>query len=175
MASTFSQRVINFDDWREIVFFLLGAVGGIVILALTILVGVGLLTWDSEVTVSGPVTISSEWAELTPRKPLVPAKQYQLILLEVDPSEALVVDNLHLEHIQLGNGIHLKPEIQLIDSQGNVFVAEVYRSPVPSYLDNSIVGNVESLPQDRKYTKVRVRSNAPVRLSRIIWYCSKMK
>ena len=113
--------------------------------------------------------------EFSPEKPLVPSKQYQVILLEVDPAEALVVDNSNLERIQLGNGVLLKPEIQLVDSQGNVFVAEVYRSPVPSYLDDSIVGNVPNLPQDREYTKVRVRSNAPVHLVRIVWYCSKTK
>ena len=96
-------------------------------------------------------------------------------MLDVDPSEGLVVDNSHLERMQLASGVLLKPEIELVDSQGNVFVAEVHRAPVPSSSDNGIIGYVPELPQDRAYTKVRVRSNVPVRLSRIVWECSKAK
>ena len=175
MTSSFTQRVINFDDRREVVFFTVAIFFALAILSLVIWVALTLLTWNSVTTVSGPLTLSTEWIELSPKEPLHPSKQYQLILLEVDPAEALVVDNTKLERIQLGNGVLLKPEIQLVDSKGNVFIAEVYRSPVPSYLDNSIVGNVQDLPQDRVYTKVRVRSDAPVRLTRIVWYCSKTK
>ncbi len=175
MTSSFTPRAINFDDWREVVFLTFGSLLGLTVLVIVAWFVIGLLTWNSVETVSGPVTVSSQWMEFSPEKPLLPAKQYQVILLEVDLAEALVVDNLNLEHIQLGSGVVVKPEIELVDSQGNVFIAEVYRSPVPSYLDNSIVGNVRDLPQDRKYTKVRVRSNAPVRLARIVWYCSKTK
>ena len=175
MTSNFTQRAINFDDWREVVFFTVGGLFGVIVLVIVTWFAIHLLTWDSEQTVSGPVTLSSQWMEFSPEKPLLPSKQYQIILLEVDPADALVVDNSNLERIQLGNGVLLNPEIQLVDSQGNLFEAEVYRSPVPSYLDNSIVGNVPGLPQDRKYTKVRVRSNTPVHLARIVWYCSKTK
>jgi hypothetical protein len=175
MTSSFTQRVINFDDWREVVFFTVGILFAITVLGFVTWFVIGMLTWDSERTVSGPVTVSSQWVEFSPEKPLLPSKQHQMILLEAEPFEALVVDNSNLERIRLGNGVLLEPEIQLVDSQGNIFVAEVYRSPVPSYLDNSIVGNVRGLPQDRKYTRVRVRSNATVHLARIVWYCSKSK
>jgi hypothetical protein len=175
MTSIFTDRRTNFDDYRNVVFLTVGSLCTVIVLGVLACLTIFLLTWSSEEMVTGPVLISSQWAEFSPRKPLVPAKQYQVILLEVDPAEALVVDNSNLERIQLGNGVLLKPEIELVDSEGNIFVAEVYRSPVPSYLDNSIVGNVRDLPQDRRYTKVRVRSNVPVRLSRIVWYCSKTK
>ena len=75
MASTFTQRAINFDDWREVVFFTFVGICAVVILGLATWLVVDLATWDSEQSVSGPVTVSSQWAEFMPRKPLRPAKQ----------------------------------------------------------------------------------------------------
>jgi hypothetical protein len=175
MANNFRQRAINLDDKREVSLFIVAGVGA---LALLVIVG-GLIYWfatsDSEQIVSGPVSLSSQWTEFVPQKPLRPLKQSQEIVLDVDPSEGLVEDNLHLERIQLSNGSLLLPQIQLVDSQGKVFDAEVSRYPVPSLYKNGISGYVSNLPRDREFTKVRVRSDSPVRLSRIVWHCHNGK
>ena len=175
MANNFRQRAINLDDKREVSLFIVAGVGA---LALLVFVG-GLIYWfatsDSEQIVSGPVSLSSQWTEFVPQKPLRPLKQSQEIVLDVDPSEGLVEDNLHLERIQLSNGSLLLPQIQLVDSQGKVFDAEVSRYPVPSLYKNGISGYVSNLPRDREFTKVRVRSDSPVRLSRIVWHCHNGK
>lgn len=154
------------------------SVAGVGALVLLVLVGgfiYGFATSDSEEIVSGPVSLSSQWTEFIPGKPLRPLKQSQEIVLDVDPSEGLIEDNLHLKRIQLSNGLLLRPQIQLVDSQGNVFDAEVSRYPVPSLYKNGISGYVSSLPQDREFTKIRVRSDSPVRLSRIVWHCHNGK
>ena len=170
MASTFTPRAINWDDWREVALF---AFAGICLVGL-LLFGTRLVyeiaTTDSEEIVSGPVTLTPQWTEFVPGKPLRQAKQFQEIVLDVEASEGLVEDNLHGERIQLANGVLLHPQIQIIDSQGNVFDAGVSRYPVPSLYKNGISGQFSRLPGDGMIAKVRVRSDSPVRLSRIVWH-----
>jgi hypothetical protein len=175
MASNFRPRAINLDDWREVTLFVVAGVCG---LALLVFVGdliYAIASSDSEQIVSGPTTLSAQWTEFAPRKPLRPSKQTQEIVLDVEPSEGLVEDNLHPERMQLSNGVFLHPQIQLVDSQGNLFNAEVSRYPVPSLYKNGLSGYVSDLPKDRTFTKVRVRSDSPVRLSRIVWHCHQGK
>jgi hypothetical protein len=175
MSNNFRGRAINLDDWREVSLFIVAGVGALVLLVSVGALVYGFATADSEQIVSGPVTLSSQWTEFVPQKPLQPLKQSQEIVLDVDPSEGLIEDNLHLERIQLSNGPLLRPQIQLVDSQGNVFEAEVSRYPVPSLYKNGISGYVSSLPRDREFTRIRVRSDFPVRLSRIVWHCHNGK
>ena len=66
MTSSFTQRIINFDDWREVVFFTVGSLFAVIVLGVVTWVAIGLLTWDSEKTVSGPVTVSTQWMEFSP-------------------------------------------------------------------------------------------------------------
>jgi hypothetical protein len=175
MASNFSPRVINFDDWREVLLVSIAALCGALLL---FFVGANIYafaTSDSEELVSGPVIVSAQWTEFVPQRPLQPRKQTQEIVLDVDPSEGLIEDNLHSDRMQLANGTVLHPQIQLVDSHGNVFDAEVSRYPVPSRYENGLSGSVSNLPKDREFTKVRVRSDFPVRLSRIVWHCHNGK
>jgi len=165
------MRGINTEDRRQVAFFILGGVSGVIILLFIGYLIVSLALMNSEQQISGPMTISSNWTEITPERPIKPTKQFQEIVLDVNPSEGLVRDNLHAERMQLANGEIVKPEIQLIDQYGNVFVAEVGRYPVPSRYENGISGQISNLPRDRIYTKLRVRSDNPLRLSRIVWHC----
>jgi hypothetical protein len=175
MASPFRQRIINLDDWREVTLFVFGGLCGVVLLVFVGGLVFSIATSDSEEIVSGPVTLSSEWTEFVPRKPLRPLKQTQELVLDVEPSEGLVEDNLHPERMQLSNGVLLHPEIELVDAQGNCFNAVVSRYPVPSLYKNGLSGYVADLAKDRTFTKVRVRSDFPVRLSRIVWHCQQGK
>ena len=175
MALHFRQRVINFDDWRELAVVIVGSVAALVLIVLVGGFVYGMLTSDSEQIVSGPVTLSTQWTEISPQRPLLPTKQTQEIVLDVDPSEGLVEDNLHLDKMQLSNGVVVHPQIQLVDSNGNIFEAQVSRYPVPSRYNNGLSGHVSNLPQDREFTKVRVRSDSPLRLSRIVWHCHRGK
>ena len=175
MAHNFRQRVINLDDWREVSLFVVAGAAGLLLLSFIGGVFYGLATSDSEQIVSGPVTLSAEWIEFVPRKPLRPLKDTQEIVLDVDPSEGLIEDNLHLDRMQLSSGVLLRPQIQLVDELGNVFNAEVSRYPVPSLYKNGLSGYVSNLPKDREITKVRVRSDSAVRLTKIVWHCHNHK
>jgi hypothetical protein len=175
MASTFTPRAINWDDWREVALFTFAGI----CLAGLLLFGTRLIyeiaTTDSEQIVSGPVTLTPQWTEFVPSKPLLQAKQSQEIVLDVAGSEGLVEDNLHGERIQLANGVLLHPQIQIVDSQGNVFDATVSRYPVPSLYNNGVSARFSHLPADGTIAKVRVSSDSPVRLSRIVWHCHQGK
>jgi hypothetical protein len=128
-----------------------------------------LMTLDSEQEISGPVTISTEWTEFTPKEPLQPDKETQEVVLN---SAEPLVRNTALHDIRLADGTAVKPELQLIDQSGNVFVADdVDRYPTPSLYNEGISCSVTRLPQDRLYTKVRVRSDKTLKLSRIVWHC----
>ena len=127
MSSHFSQRIINFDDWREVSLFVVATLFGIVLLTLAGTLVYELSTSNSEEIVSGPVTVSNQWLEFIPRRPLRSLKQTQEVVLDVDPSEGLIEDNLHSDRMQLANGVILHAQIQLVDSHGNVFDAEVSR------------------------------------------------
>ena len=131
MDNHFRQRIINLYDWREVTLFVIAGVAGLVLFIIFAGIIYGLASSDSEQVVSGPVSLSTEWTEFVPPKPLRPTKQSQEIVLDVDPSEGLVEDNLHLDRMELSNGVLLRPQIQLVDSRGNIFDAEVSRYPVP--------------------------------------------
>ena len=166
---------MNFNDSREVALFIVAGLCGVVLVLFVGGLVFSIATADSEQIVSGPVTLSTQWTEFVPQKPLRPTKQSHEIVLDVEPSEGLVEDNLHIERIQLANGVVLQPQIQLVDSDGNVFDAYVRRYPVPSRYQNGISGHVSGLPEGRSYSKVRVRSDSPVRLSRIVWHCHRGK
>jgi hypothetical protein len=170
MASNFAPRVINWDDWREVALFTFAAICLLAIVVVVSRLTYEIATWESEQIVSGPAAVSSQWSEFTPAKPLRCTKQYQDIVLEVDPAAGLIIDNLHPDRIQLANGVPLHPEIQLVDSQGNVFVTQVSGSEVES---GYVIGGYA--PHDGVYTKIRVRVDAPLNLSRIVWNCSRAK
>jgi|SRR5215217_57428 len=175
MANNFRQRLINLDDWREVSLFSVAAFCGLLMLLFVGGLIFRIATSDSEVIVSGPVTLSTQWTEFVPQSPLQTQKQTQDIVLDVDPSEKLVEDNVNLDRMQLSSGIILHPQIQLVDAQGNVFNAEVSRYPVPSRYNNGLSGYVTDLPTDRAFTQIRVRSNHALRLSRIVWHCHNSK
>ncbi|HKQ54028.1 MAG TPA: hypothetical protein VJT74_16750 [Pyrinomonadaceae bacterium] len=80
-----------------------------------------------------------------------------------------------MKNVRLKDGTIVKPEVQLVDQYGNVFDAGVQMAASPSDNNGSITGYVPRLPRDRLYTKVRVRSDKPLKVSRIFWRCSTYK
>ena len=122
----------------------------------------------SDREISGELVLSPDWIEITPPKPLSFPKQFQGIVLDV--KEPLVGDNLHLERMQLTDGTVVHPELQLIEQGGNVADIKLERGATPSQHDNSVGGYVSRLPEGQVYTRVRVRCDKPLHVSRVIWH-----
>lgn len=130
---------------------------------------VGIATSHSDQQVSGEITVTSEWAVISSKEPLKPQKQHQHLNLEV--AEPLLRDNTNLENIRLANGTPVHLEAQIVDEYGNVYDLNMQRTPTPSRHENSIYDYSSRLPKDRTYTQVRLRSDKPLRLSRVLWHC----
>jgi hypothetical protein len=148
-------------------FVFLGILFGIFLLCLALFV-ISLGRTHSDREISGELTLSSEWVEITPDQPLSFPKQFQGMVLDV--AEPLVKDNLQLESVQLMNGTLVHPELQLVEQNGNVVKIKLQSGPTPSQHDNSVDGFVSRPAEGRVYTKVRVRCDRQLRLSRIIWH-----
>ena len=152
----------------ESAFLVVAGCCGIILLVLIGSCVVGLVTMHSDQLVSGAVTVSTEWVVITPKKQMSPTKQYQSLVLDV--AEPLLQDNLHLENIRFADGSAVHPEAQIVDEYGNVHSLKMERAPTPSIHENSIV-DFGSLPEDRAYTHLRLRSDRPLRLSKVLWHC----
>jgi hypothetical protein len=147
-------------------FIFLGVVGGAVILIAGWVI-FSLMNMQSEKVISGGVTLTPEWAEVTLSKALSFPRQSQVILLDVN--EPLVKDNLHLERMQLADGTFIHPQLQVIDKGGNASDIELYRAATSPPHENSIGGFVPQPPEGRVYVKVRVRCDRPLHISKIVW------
>lgn len=168
MRKLFKER-----DIVESIFLLLGVGFVIVVAVLIVMLGVTLFTWDSDEKVAGDITLSSEWLAITPSEPLKQKKDRQDLVLDV--AEPLKEDNLHSEHMETKAGIIFHPEAQILDQYGNSYNLELRRAPTPSDHSNSFMASASRLPAGRMYTQVRLRSDQPLHLSRVLWHCTKMK
>ena len=118
---------------------------------------------DQDVT--GPVTLSPEWQDIVPREPLRAERQIQYVILTfAEPFEPNYKGDRGL---RLSDGSVVVPEVQLVDQYGNIFNLH---SPA---LDHTGMGftSENALPKDRTYRTVRIRSNKPIKVSRIYWHC----
>ncbi|HZH32133.1 MAG TPA: hypothetical protein VEY11_15315 [Pyrinomonadaceae bacterium] len=152
----------------ESAFIAVGWICGIILLFLIGSCAVALTTMHSDQQVSGEIMISSEWVTITPKERMEPRKQYQSLVL--DTAEPLLKVNHNPENIQFADGSAVRPEARIVDDHGKVYDLKMMRAPTPSMHENSIV-DVGSLPDDRAYTQVRLRSERPLRLSRVLWHC----
>lgn len=112
--------------------------------------------------IAGPVMLSSDWLEIVPKEPLRAERQIQYMILNF--AEPVKADYMRL---RLPDGSLVVLEVQLVDQYGNIFNLR------SSALDETRMGftSENSLPKDRVYRTVRIRSNKPINISRIYWHC----
>ena len=161
------MRIINRNEPREVAFFIIGGLCGALLLFLAVGLAVSLFTMESEQLVHGPLDLSSQWVQIRPDRPLQPLKEAQELILVVDSSQLLSTNN-SIDQVLLRDGSVVNPEIQLLDLDGNAFNAKVIKAPTPSRYENAIIG---MSPGERSYAQVRIRSDKPLHLSRVVWHC----
>jgi hypothetical protein len=162
-------RLFKNRDVIESIFLLLGLGFVIALVVLIVLFGLAIFTSHSDDKIAGDITISSQWVTITSNKPLKHKKDYQDLVLEV--AAPLKEDNLNSEHMELKDGTIFHPEAQIVDQFGNAYNLKLARAPTPSYHSNSVAASTFELPADRSYTQVRLRSDQPLHLSRVLWHC----
>lgn len=158
-----------------------------------LLVGVGLLAaafyglivylqydFSNEQVVTTDILVTESWTDIVPESPMNVSKQIQTVYLEI---KGYKLDNHQAAswEIKLPDGTVIKPELQLIDGSGNTFILEhgshLLRQDV-DLIGFSITANNggnTKIPDDRTYTKLRIRSDKPFRCSKIIWSNRNLK
>ena len=121
--------------------------------------------------ISGQVTLSSQWLEITMKEPLRPERDRQKIIIDIEPPVKLEPSGPSMGLV-LPDGSVVIPEVQLIDQDGNIYnltspSASFEASPGGAWQRG--FGRVEPLPKNKVYTAVRIRCEKPVRCSRIRW------
>jgi hypothetical protein len=128
-------------------------------------------------TIASNVNISTDWLETTPQPPLKATKQIQYLIISVEGYKR----NLHRNfedksmQIKLPDGTEINPEVQIVDEYGKVY------SLKPTLFTPGGMGfggdfdSHSSFPQDRSYTKVKIRSDKSFKASKVTWGCMNQK
>jgi hypothetical protein len=122
---------------------------------------------------SGKVTISSEWKEFVPKKPLRAERQIQMVVLDLDKSFKFQDNDWGLI---LPDGSVVTPEVELVDQDGKTYpLAEPseWFSPSSGVKYREFSAKNE-LPKDKVFRAVRIRCEKPVLCNRIFWRCYNM-
>jgi hypothetical protein len=121
---------------------------------------------DLDRDISGPVTISTEWLEITPEEPLKPEREVQKVIIWF----AAPYTTSHPPALVFQDGAAITPEVQLVDVHGNTFDLRVSAAGASGLGYRCCDGVFDKeLPKDRTYRTVRIRSARPIQASKIVW------
>lgn len=119
--------------------------------------------------IKGAITISSDWIEITPDKPLKPTRDVQMITIALEPP---FQGEFEAKAIRTPDGSLVQPQVQLVDQNGNTFELNYGGFRGRMAMDFS---NFDKLPKDREYKTVRIRSDKPINCKKILWSCYNWK
>jgi len=125
----------------------------------------------AEQIVATNVAVSSEWFEITPDSAMKPKKQVQEVVFVIDGYKSDFSDKTF--QIKLPDGTIVNPDVQILDEFGNVY--ELKHS---GFLNNDInytPKNSLGFLEDRNYSKIRIRSDKPFQISKVIWRNANLK
>jgi len=124
----------------------------------------------SDRDIAGPTAITSQWLEIKPDPDLKPSGKTSLVILELEGDYA---PDFQSQRLRFPDGALGMPEVQLIDEQGNVFPLHFLMVHHRDRTGSNVMGGAgfgtPDLPRDRSYGKVKVRSDKPMKCSKIIW------
>ena len=118
------------------------------------------INWPNDRILAKNIELTTEWIEVAIEPAVKPENRSQSI-------------NMRIRDLKLPDGKSLSPELELYDDSGNkvefyhsgsvskYFVDEVFRA---GYQKQPI-----DLPVDRRYTKLRIRSDFPFSCDQIYW------
>lgn len=131
--------------------------------------------------VSGPVEIGPEWVEIVPPKPLIPYGIIMEVLIKFEKAEAKDIGTEYKSNIiKFPDGEKTKIEAILYDDSGKAYDLIVCgagngitfcRKDETEVPDGTPRPSTPDFPEDRIYTKLRLRSEMPVKIDSITWHC----
>jgi len=142
----------------------------VLVLALLLYRRMGPLPTLTDRDIAGATAITSQWLEIGPAPPLKPAGKQSFVILEL---EGDYTPDFQAQMLRFPDGSLGMPEVQLVDQRGQVFPLRFLMVHHRDRTGSSVMGGAgfgaPDLPADRSYGKVRVRSDKPVKCSKIIW------
>ena len=147
-----------------------------VILIITVVVSVlvyrrmGPLPTLTDRDIAGATAITSQWLDIGPSPGLKPSSKLSLLILEL---EGDYTPDFQANMLRFPDGNPGIPEVQLVDQQGHVFPLHFLMVHHRDRTGSNAMGGAgfgsPDLPTDRSYTTVRIRSDKPMKCSKIIW------
>ena len=138
--------------------------------------------------ISDAITIGSEWIEIVPPAPLIPYATLQEVILRFDNYDRKnFTDDLRGEILNLADGRKTKIEAFLFDDKGESYELQIMatggegggftlgRKMIPDIADGKPNYKYLDFPTDRIYTKLKIRSEIPIKCSKIEWICYNNK
>ena len=120
--------------------------------------------------IAGSTAISSQCWEIKPTPPLKTSGKTSLVILEL---EGDYTPDFQSQMLRFPDGTLGMPEVQLVDEHGNVFPLHFLMVHHRDRSGSPVMGGAgfgaPDLPTDRSYGEVRVRSDKPMKCSRVIW------
>lgn len=134
-------------------------------------------------TVSGPVVIGPEWIEIVPPEPLKPLVKSQWINLGYSGYNNNGYSDPETEDsLNLADGRKTKIEAFLFDDKGESYELQLAgvgngvildRKAKVEIIDGEPRKVILDFPSDRVYTKLKIRSEIPLKCDKIEWIGSK--
>jgi hypothetical protein len=146
------------------------ALSVVLVVALLLYRKMGPLPTLTDRDIAGTTAVTSQWLEITPAPALKPSGKTSLVILEL---EGDYTPDFQTQMLRFPDGALGMPEVQLVDEQGNVFPLRFLMVHHRDRTGSNVMGGAgfgsPDLPKDRSYSKVRVRSDKPMKCSKIIW------
>jgi hypothetical protein len=112
------------------------------------------------------IAVTGEWAEITPSRPLNASHRSQYLNLRIANFDAHSSPNI--SEIKLPDGRVVKPEIEIYDEDGEMRNMR-HSGFVRKYFDGVVFRPSGDLSSDKRYTKIRIRSDVPFTCEGIYW------
>ena len=148
----------------------LGALFVVLVVVLLVYRRMGPLPTLTDRDIAGPTAITSQWLEIKPTPPLKLSGKTSLVILEL---EGDYTPDFQSQMLRFPDGALGMPDVQLVDEQGNVFPLHFLMVHHRDRTGSNVMGGAgfgtPDLPADRRYSEVRVRSDKPMKCSKVIW------
>jgi hypothetical protein len=151
---------------RKVVLTVLGFAGmaaGLIVAGLVIWLYFTEISFDQ--VVGEDFDVKPEWTEFRPEPSLQTRRKVADLQLTIPNYRAERGGTLE---IKLPDGRVVRPEIQIVDANGNVFDLE-HSGHTFTGTEDSITFKPKGGPPNTTYSIVRIRSDVPFRCERIVW------
>ena len=113
-------------------------------------------------TIGVDTTLTSEWTEITPEKPLKPERQQQEIVLYL--AEPFFGD-FEAKGVRGPDGSIVHPEVQLVDTNGRTYDLKYF-----GFRGHELIRfTLKDQLKGKEFRTVRIRSEKPIRCKEILW------